>query len=59
MLNGSMSGWRPAMSGGVPQGSGIGPTLFSIFISDTGDGLSTLSKFADDTELSGAVHTAE
>ncbi|GAB0177098.1 triadin [Grus japonensis] len=54
-VNGSISNWRPAMSG-IPQGS----VLFDIFVGDMGSGVEcTLSKLADDTELCGAVDTVE
>ena len=43
---------------GVPQRLVEGPALFNIFVGNMGSGIEcTLSKFADDTRLCGAVDT--
>ena len=51
MIQGSKSEWAPVTSS-IPQGSVLGPTLFTLFVNDMPLQVSSCVKlFADDTKL--------
>src|SRR6266516_17722 len=59
VINVSSSDWAEVKSG-VPQGSILGPLLFTVYINDLEENLyNSLLKFADDTKLWGRVNTKD
>jgi len=59
VINGANSGWE-AVKSGVPQGSVLGPLLFTIFIEDMGVNIiNRILKFADDTKTFGVSNSVQ
>lgn len=58
VLNGKSSEWTE-VSSGIPQGSVLGPILFTIYINDLPDALESVCKlFADDTKIFKSINNA-
>ena len=56
VVNNEFSDWASVVSG-IPQGSVLGPSLFTIFINDIpNDITSNVNFFADDTKLYNSAH---
>lgn len=54
-VNDSISSWKPVVSG-IPQGSILGPILFTLFVNDIPAQIqSIISMYADDTKLFSAI----
>ena len=59
MVKSSISRWRPVTKG-ILQESVLGLLLFNIFVGDVDSRIEcTLSKFSENTKLSGAVDTLQ
>ena len=57
LANGAQSNWYPVVSG-IPQGSILGPILFSLFVNDIPKEIrSHISMFADDSKIYLPLHT--
>ena len=59
LVNGSESEWANVLSG-IPQGSILGPVMFTLFVNDLPNEVnSIISMFADDTKLYAPLITTE
>ena len=56
VVNNEFSDWASVVSG-IPQGSVLGPSLFTIFINDIPNDITSNGNFfADDTKLYNSAH---
>ena len=59
VINGESSSWRDVLSG-IPQGSVLGPVLFTCYVNDMPETVQSMTRmFADDTKVFAQCNTQE